>query len=189
MKKISLKIEGTQPLMLNNPQTVNPFNEYTKALKPLTSKRKKTDDDYVQIYRLQFEASLYVKNGVYIIPGEHFWKSVCTAAKEQKMGKKFEQSFFIAEDSVLDFPEKKLSVDELYEEKSHVDIRDAGIKDNRIPACRAIFSEWKTTVECYFDDTQIDYNDVLRFFEIAGLRYGIGTYRQKYGRFSIKEIK
>lgn len=36
MKKIRLKVEGTQPLMLNNNQVVNPFNKYTKMLKPLT---------------------------------------------------------------------------------------------------------------------------------------------------------
>lgn len=190
MKKIKLQIEGTQPLMLNNNQVVNPFNKYTKMLKPLTSKKKKTEEDMVEIYRIQFESSLYMKGDTYIIPLDHFWKSVCTAAKEQKLGKKFEQSFQIFEDCILDFPEKNMSPDELYADGAHVDVR-VGVLGGRasVPVCRAIFTEWKTTLECFYDETQIDKSDVLRFFEIAGLRYHIGTYRKKYGGFSVKEIK
>ena len=33
MKSIKFRMTGTCPLMLNNPQTVNPMNEYSKALK------------------------------------------------------------------------------------------------------------------------------------------------------------
>lgn len=190
MKKICFKVEGTQPLMLNNSQVVNPFNKYTLALKPLTAKKKKTEDDMNEIYRLQFESSLYIKGNTYIIPCEHFWKSVTTAAKEQKLGKKFEQSFQIMEDCLLDFPEKGMTPKELYEEKSHVDIRDGVIMGrSRVPVCRAIFTEWSTTVECWYDESQLDKSDIIRMFEIAGLRYGVGTYRKKYGRFSAKEIK
>ena len=44
---------GVCPLMLNNPQTVNPMNEYSKALKELTSKRSKTDSDQNEIFHLK----------------------------------------------------------------------------------------------------------------------------------------
>lgn len=183
-------VEGTQPLMLNNNQVVNPFNKYTKMLKPLTAKKKKTEEDMIEIYRIQFESSLYMKDNVYIIPLDHFWKSVCSAAKEQRLGKKFEQSFQIFEDCVLDFPEKGMSPDELYKEGSHVDIR-VGVIGGRssVPVCRAIFSEWKTQIECFYDETQLDKSDILRSFEVAGKRYGVGTYRKRFGKFVVKEIK
>lgn len=190
MKKIKFKIEGIQPLMLNNPQTVNPFNEYTIALKPLSAKRKKTEDDYMELYRLQFVSSLYIKGGVYIIPGDHFLRSICTAAKEQKLGKKFEQSLYVVDDCVLDFPEKNLTPDELYKERSHVDIRDTVIQGrSRIPSCRAIFSKWNTTIEFWYDETQLDERDIVAIFDIAGRRYGVGTYRKCYGRYETKIIK
>lgn len=188
MKKVVFKVVGTQPLMLNNSQVVNPFNKYTLALKPLTAKKKKTEDDMNEIYRLQFESSLYMKGDTYIIPGDHFWKSVCCAAKEQKLGKKFEQSFQIMEDCVLEFPEKNMTPKELYDEKSHVDVRDCVIMGrSRVPACRAIFVEWSTTVECWYDEKQLDEKDIVAIMEIAGLRYGVGTYRKKYGRFSAEK--
>lgn len=190
MKKIVFKIEGTQPLMLNNSQVVNPFNKYTLALKPLTAKKKKTTEDMTQIYSIQFESSLYMKGDTYIIPADHFWKSVCTAAKEQKLGKKFEQSFQILEDCVLDFPEKNMTPQELFAEQSHVDIRDGVIGGrSRVPVCRAIFKEWKTQVECWYDENQLDEADIVRMFEVAGVRYHVGTYRARFGAFVAKKIK
>lgn len=188
MKTVKFKVKGIQPLMQNNSQVVNPFNEYTLKLKPLTAKRKKTEDDMNEIYRLQFESSLYMKDGLYIIPADHFWKALCTAAKEQKLGKKFEQSMQVFDDCPLDFPEKDMTPEELYEEKSHVDIRDGVIMGkSRVPVCRAIFKEWQTEVTVWFDETQIDKKDIVAIFNIAGQRYGVGTYRKKFGRFSIEE--
>ena len=191
MKTLRFKVVGTQPLMLNNNQTVNPFNEYAKKLKEFTSKRKKTEEDMMALYGLQFESSLYLASDkkTYIIPADHFWKSVCTAAKEVKLGKKFEQSFQIFDDCVLDFPEKNLSPSELYEESSHVDIRVGTIMGkSKVPVCRSIFNDWQTEVACHFDESQIDEKDVIKIFEIAGLRYGVGTYRKKFGKFTIKKI-
>ena len=190
MKTIRFKIEGTQPMLQKNPQTVNPFNKFTKELKPLTAKKKKSDEDNDLIYRIQFESCFYINgSGQYIIPATHFWKSVTSAAKEQKLGKKFEQSFCVFEDCILDFPEKNLTPEQLYDEQSHVDIRDTGIKGSRIPACRAIFNDWSTIVECYYDENEINTEQVIQFMEIAGRRYGVGTYRQKFGRFNATVIK
>ena len=88
--------------MLNNPQTVNPFNGYSKMLKPLTSKRTKTEDDLMEISRIKFLSCLYVGGkGGYVIPCTHFENAVISAAKERKLGKKFERSFRILEDAPL----------------------------------------------------------------------------------------
>ena len=190
MKKISFKIEGTQPLMLNNNQVVLPTNKYTLALKPLTSKRNKTEEDYKKIYELQFESSLYIKDNVYIIPGDHFYTSFITAAKEMKLGSKIERSLQIFEDCILDFPEKGMTPKELFKEGSHVDIRVGVInKKASVPVCRAIFSTWSTIVECWYDEMQLNHSDIVRIANIAGDRYGVGTYRKLFGRFSAKEIK
>ena len=76
--------------MLNNPQTVNPMNEYSKALKELTSKRTKTDDDQNEIFHLKFLASCYYNNkGQYFLPANMIAKSFEAGAKENKLGAKF----------------------------------------------------------------------------------------------------
>ena len=71
MKTIKVKFEGTTALMLNNPQCINPMHPLSKALKAITSKRNKTDEDHMEIIHLQFLASPYLnKKGQYIIPSQ-----------------------------------------------------------------------------------------------------------------------
>lgn len=189
MKQLKLKVTGTTPLMLNNPQTVNPFNEYSKLLKPLTSKRTKTEEDLLEISRIKFLSCLYVNNGIYVIPSSHFENSVINAAKERKSGKKFERSFHIFNDCPIDFKDKGKTPEQLYEAGKYVDIRAVGIKNVKITTTRAIIDGWSCVVECYFDETQIDEKEVLSIFEIAGMRYGVGTYRRMYGHFKVETLK
>ena len=105
------------------------------------------------------------------------------------MGKKFEQSFHIFSDVALDFKDKDKTPEELYQIGSYVDIRIVGIKNSKITTTRAIFNEWSATVECDFDETQIDERDLIEVFTNAGLRHGIGTFRRNFGKYSIQKIK
>lgn len=196
MKKITFKIEGTMPLMLNNPQTVNPFNEYTKALKEITAKRKKTDEDTFEIFHLKFLASIYQNSkGAYIIPCDSFKKSLECAAKEVKLGKKFEQSVQIFQDAVIDFADNNKTPEELWNGGSsqYVDIREGGVRGVggavKIPVCRFIIPEWSTQIEVHYDETQVDEKDILTAIDASGQRHGVGTYRKKYGKFIATKIK
>lgn len=189
MRTLRFKVTGTTALMLNNPQTVNPFNEYSKLLKPLTSKRTKTEDDLMEISRIKFKSTFYMNDGIYVIPATHFEKSIIDASKERKLGKTFERSFRIFNDCPLEFKDKDKTPEELYELGIYVDIRNVGIKKNQITTTRAIIPEWSTVVECFYDETQIDEKDITEIFAIAGLRYGIGTYRRLYGKYEIKKTK
>lgn len=187
MQSISFRIEGTSPLMVNNPRTVNPFDEYSKLLKPLTSKRTKSDEDMLEISRIKFLASLYRDqyDKKYILPAQNFEQSVIEAARERKLGKKFERSFRVFDDAELVFPDMYKTPQELYELGIYVDVRAVGIKDVKIPTTRAIFPEWSASFIAYYDETQLNESEVRECIEVAGLRYGVGTYRRKYGRYTI----
>ena len=188
MKTLRIKIEGTTPLMMNNPQTVNPFNQYAKEIKKFTSKRNKTDEDQNELFRLKFLASLYYRKGIYYLPSMQLWRSMVNAAKENKQGAKFERSIKVSEDLKIDFADADKTPEELWKLECYTDIRDAGIMKKRIPCIRSIFQDWKTEAEIWYDETQIDKADVLRVLDIAGERHGIGTFRMLYGRFKVKEI-
>ncbi len=190
MKTIKFRITGTMPLMLNNPQTVNPFNEFTKKLKPLTSKRTKTDDDMLEIYKLKFLASLYTNaEGKYILPAEHIANTLIAAGKERKLGQKLTRSMQVICDSILEFKDSNKTPEQLYKIGTYVDIRAVGIKNSKIPTARAIIPEWSLVTEVWYDETQLDKKDIKDCLEIAGLRYGVGTFRKVYGRFKAEEVK
>ena len=192
MKSIKFRMTGTCPLMLNNPQTVNPMNEFTKAISALTSKRKKTDEDQMEIFHLKFLASCYWNDkGQYILPANMIAKSFQAGAKENKLGAKFERSVFVDEDCVLKFEDNGCTPEELWKNhnEKYVDIRAVGIMKSKVVTARMIVPEWSIEGELHFDESQLNKNDIWLALKNAGLRYGIGTYRQRYGRYLIEEIK
>jgi len=189
---MKFKVTGTTPLMMNNPQTVNPLNTFSKALKELTSKRTKTDEDMEEIFHLKFLASVYTNNrGQYIVPLDMIEQSLIAAARENKLGKKFERSVSVFGDAVLEFEHKNMTPEELYEDypELYVDIRPVGVQKVKVPTARAIFPEWSFETEIFFDETQLNDSEVAYAFTVAGERYGLGTYRKKFGKFEVEEIK
>ena len=192
MQSIKFRMEGTCPLMLNNPQTVNPMNHYSKALKELTSKRSKTDEDQNEIFHIKFLASCYYTDkGQYIIPANMIAKSFEAAAKENKLGAKFQRSVFVLNDALLKFPENGCTPEELWQNHTdkYVDIRPVGVQKSKIVTARMIVPEWSLEGELSFDETQLNKSEIWLAMVNGGLRYGVGTYRQLYGRYRVTEIK
>lgn len=192
MKSIKFKVTGTTELMLNNPQTVNPLNEYSKALKEITSKRNKTDEDMEEIFHLKFLSSLYLnKKMQYIIPLNMIEATLIEAAKENKLGKKFAQCVTVEADAILQFPDNGCTPEELYQNhaEKYVDIRSVGIMKAKVPTARAIIPDWSFECTVWFDENQLNDSEICYAFQNAGLRHGVGTYRQRYGRFTVEEIR
>ena len=183
---------GVCPLMLNNPQTVNPMNGYAKELKALTSKRSKTDEDQNEILHIRFLASPYLNQKMqYIIPANMIAKSFEAGAKENKLGAKFQRSVFVFSDALLKFDENGCTPEELWQNfaEKYVDIRPVGIQKSKVVTARMVIPEWSLEGELFFDESQLNKSEVWPAMNNAGLRYGLGTYRQCYGRYTIEEIK
>ena len=197
-KQIQLKLTGVQPLMLNNIQTANPLNKWAKAVKDVTSKKKKTDADTLEIIKLQFMASWYLdEDGHYVLPSENVLKSLEAGAKEFKKGSKLVENVQIIEDNlVIKFDGMDKSLEELYDDGNgkYVDTRICGISSGfgskaKVLATRALIDKWSVTATLVYDEDQIDLTDILRAAEIAGQRKGVGTYRRRFGRYKVEVIK
>ena len=80
MQRINIKISGINPLLQNNPQTVDPFNRFSKAKKKITNKRTgKTDDDLLELGDIETESKIYFDDnlGVYV-PATWLTESIIT---------------------------------------------------------------------------------------------------------------
>ena len=64
MKILKFRFESVSPLLQHDDKMANPFNDYTKRMKAISSKRKKTDDDLMEW------------------PGSSGWQ-VCTTPREK----------------------------------------------------------------------------------------------------------
>lgn len=53
IEEIKLSYTGITSLLMNNPQMVDPLNQYTKRLAVVNKKRNKTEEDHLHRYDLE----------------------------------------------------------------------------------------------------------------------------------------
>lgn len=203
-KEIQVEIEGVASLMLNNIRKANPTDLITKEIKKLTSKRTKTDADFVLIRNLEWLGALYTtKDGDFDIVGSELelsdFGNVCIngdmieacligGAKKNKLGIQFKAGMLVDGIYELDFPNKK-PVRELYGNPEFVDTRSAKLQGKTtIFVTRAIFPQWSLKFTMNYLPDLLNLSQIETALEASGSVVGIGTYRPKFGRFSVKSI-
>jgi len=69
MKEMKVTVTGIAPLLMANPQTVDRFNKYAKAMARIDAKKtRRTDDDYLERADIEVRSKLYFDDelGVYV---------------------------------------------------------------------------------------------------------------------------
>lgn len=199
MKELIMELVGTVPIILHNNQTVNPLNRYCQALKPLTGKRKKTDEDVIEIARIEWEAGLYVYNGMIVIPGKCIDASFKNGAKRTKEGRKWVQGAMIMEDYAPlkykgmkngkfdingDIPSP--SLDELFKTNSVMDMVKVGI--STVLRTRPIFYDWSIECTVAFDEKIFDQRSIENIVRETGKYVGLCERRPRYGKFDVEMV-
>jgi hypothetical protein len=190
MQPIVFTLRGTAPLMVNNPQTADRLNEWSQLIGELTGNKKRTDDEERQLQRLKWEASLYHDPdlGPYL-PGIAAWKAIVEAGRVSRKGKQVERGLSPLTDKMpirYDGPRDK---EGMWAANRYADKRDAVPAGKRVMAVRGYFPlDWSVTLEAMFDRALVNERDLASFAELAGKIIGIGTYRQRFGRFTA-EVK
>ena len=186
MKKLHIKLNGLNTLMMHSPKTVNPLHPLAIEMKKYTSKRKKTEDDYQKLSELEWEAGLYYDdaNGLHI-PAECIMKTMVNGAKLNKLGKDVER-YVQAVDACapLDIG-TTFSIDKMRHDLKFYDIRNVVVDRKRIIRTRPRFDVWRCEFDVLFDETHIDIDAIARALENAGKYVGLCEGRQLgYGRFA-----
>jgi hypothetical protein len=76
----------------------------------------------------------------------------------------------------------------LWEDKAFVFRAPVDVNGSKVMRTRPRFNNWHVTVNVVFIPSLLNRSEVLEFFEIAGFREGLGDWRPKFGKFSVKEI-
>jgi hypothetical protein len=187
-KPIMWSIEGVTPLMLHNNQTVDPFNPYSKKMKPIKDKRTNKSDHELEILkRLEWESGLYIdENGDLYIPDENLFSCIWEAGKLLRDGKQFRKGFETF-DAKLVYPGPK-DLDKLYEDGRFVDYRTVKIKGSSIMRCRPIFETWGLQITARYNQMILKKSQIERAIMASGDQIGLGDYRPRYGRFEVTAI-
>ena len=190
MNSVKIKIRGTSPLLMHSDRLSNPLDPLTKEIKTYTGKRKKTDDDFTEIARLEWVGGLYhdEKTGPYL-PARNVKAMLIQAAKKSKDGPKVKTGCTILEDKLPISYEGPREVKTLWSSGKFTDMRSVGVQGARCMRCRPIFQEWETTFTVIYDPAVVDKADLLRFAEVGGQVVQLGDYRPAnggdFGRFEV----
>ena len=186
---ITIRLQGTSPLLMHNPQMVDPEFEINRQIKALTTKRKKTDEDLRQIERLEWYGGLYVSNGGQpagvVQPTAKLRKCLINTARISKQGKMIERALSFAELYVPLVYDGPKDIDELYTDKRFRSRLSVGVGNKRIMRVRPQFNPWAMSVNGLFiEDAGLNINEFKAIVDLAGLVEGIGDNRVNgYGRF------
>lgn len=188
MQTLKIKIIGTRPLLVHSDRFSNPLDPMAKEHKALTSKRKKTDEDYELIARSEWAGGLYYddKLGPYI-PGVNIESAIIAGGKLSKLGTQLKRSIEVLDERCPLIYEGPRDMKGLWDARFY-DARSVKVQAARLMRYRPLFRDWSLECTIMFDEETIDRNQVIKCVTDAGLYCGIGDYRPKFGRFDMEVI-
>lgn len=182
MAKFELTLQGTAPLLMHSSRLSDPLDPAAKAMKKVSGKRTKTDDDHEEMGRLEHAGSLYLNDQGPFVPGENIWRMLQDAAKKHKMGVKVKEGLLITDDAPLLY-EGPRTADGLWSDKNFVHRASVKVGQARVMRTRPQFQNWAVVVTGDYDPAILDFEEIQTIVETAGLRIGLGDWRPKFGRF------
>lgn len=185
--KVRIGIEGTTPLITHNIRLANPLDPIAKAMKVISAKRKKTEDDHLQLARLEFEGGLYLdpEVGPYV-PGANVEKCIVEGGRITKQGKQVERGLFVTDNVVPLIYDGPRTVEALWADENFRSVMAVKVGQSRVMRTRPIFRGWALDVEAELDPGLLSPESLSAILEDAGSMNGLGDYRPRYGRFTAR---
>jgi hypothetical protein len=178
MELLSLKIVGVSPLMQHSDKLANPLLPETRVHKELTSKRKKSDSDHLEIARSEFLCGLYFAKdvGVYI-PGANFDATLKAAAKLQKLGTHWTRGAIVLTDKAKLIYDGPTDPKKLWDARVFTDCRGVKVGTAKVMRYRPVFTEWACEIQIAYDEEILNRSEVDKTIRDAGALIGVCEYR------------
>lgn len=184
MRKFRLELQGIEPLLVHNSRLSNPLDPTSRALKQVTGKRQKTDDDYLRMANLEFMGSLYLDAdaGPYL-PGDNVWRCLYDGAKKHKMGPSIKEGVVITTNVNPLAYRGPRDPNELWKDESFRHQASAKVGMQRVTRTRPVFRQWSADAEGVYDEALLNLDALRMIADTAGSLIGIGDWRPRFGRF------
>lgn len=188
MKTLKFQIVGVSPLIMHNGRLADPSDSYTRAIKEISGKRKKTDADYEEMARLEYLGGLYMLDSGPCIPSYVFEACLIGkggAARKESKGKEAAAALWVTEDFPLVYDGPR-DMHELWKTGAQFRIvAPVRVGQARVMRTRAMFDEWSAEISFGFNPNLLNEDMVRTWPEIAGEQVGLMDWRPKFGRFRV----
>ena len=174
-------------MLQHNGRLMNPLDPYTQKLKQLTGKRKKTDEDLIEIMMVEARGGCWeTEDGFLALPNDAVWASIFAGAKSFKRGSDIKKALFFDDISLpIEVEGSQIKCDDFLKDPENIFYRSVKIGRNRVMRARPKITRWKSAVHTFelFEDV-IEVRDLVPILNTAGRLVGIGDYRPTYGTFT-----
>ena len=184
MQELKVKLVGVAPIMFHNERLANPSDPFKREIGKLTSQKKKTDEIYEQIKKLEWRAGFYENaKGRVVVPSDNVLGCVQNGSRKLKRGMDFNASVLCSQPSFELEYEGPKDWEGLYADGRFCDYRTVVVNRNRTMRARPIFHDWALTIALSYDEEIFNEADLKQCIEIAGERIGLCERRPRCGRF------
>ncbi len=189
METLEATLTGTLPLIMHNGQLADPLNKWSKEIAKLSSVRNRTDEQTMEMRKMEWFGSLYLdEKGRIALPGSSVMACLVDGAKKTKHGQAVKRGVIVSQEFFPLIYEGPTNLETLWGDSRFVDMRPAKLnKSASVVRTRPIFRSWSVDVAFFVSEDEIDIADVVAALEYAGERKAIGDYRPQYGRFEVSE--
>lgn len=185
-----VEIEGVTPLIMHNGDLCDPFNYYAKELKKVSSKRNKTEDDQLQMMRIEWDGGIYQDGeGRIAVPADCILAVVQGGARKFKLGKQVPPGVFTSQDFFkLDYDGPK-DLDKLYADSRFVFRKRVKVGQSAVMRTRPRFPTWSCKFSLDLVTDILNPEDLRRILDTAGRVVGLMDWRPRYGRFNVTKFE
>ena len=187
--QLTLTLTGTRPMLLHNRRLANPTDPWTRQLKQLTGKRKKTDEDLVDIMRVEARGAVYESpDGLLVLPTENLWRSIYDAATAFKMGADVKRALSAPPDQAepLLIGGDEVKVETFLHDPENIDYRSVKVMGKRTMRARPVVKDWSSVHTFDLLEDVIDAADLVKVFVRAGRLVGLGDWRPTWGTYDVE---
>lgn len=182
---IDFHVRGVAPLLMHNKELANPFNPIVKAMKKITSKRKKTEEDLLALSDLEFTGGLYVDDSSRpILPGEMIEATIVAGAKKTRRGVDARVGIFVPDNAELVYEGPK-TAEKLREDKRFRNLSLVTVNRAKVLRTRPCFKQWAAKFTVHFLPDVLNEEDIVGFVTTAGRMCAFGDNRPRFGRFDL----
>lgn len=200
MKTIQTEWTGIRPLIMNNPQTVDIANPYSRASRDINSRlkkaRKKEDEAILvelseKMKRNDFEATSYFSDGRFYVPDHMLLAVIKAGATAQRKGKDIDRAVIIEEtEAIVEGIPEVASLAAAYESGQFCLVTPCRIPPKTgaltMKARCMLPTGWRLKFSITFDDEIITEGTMKESMTYAGRYCGIGAWAPRFGRFLVK---
>lgn len=189
VRYFTILIAGAEMLM-HNSQLADPLNPFTKQLKAISAKRKKSDQDHEEMGRVEFQGGLYFNEKIGpFIPRHMINALLVNGARKKKLGTIFESCVKATQSMFPLIYKGPRTREALWADPQFRDRRCVGVQQARVIRTRPRFTDWELEFEVALIPCELNPENIKDAVRDAGLYCGLGDGRPEFGQFTLKGFR